>query len=305
MKAYFELQCKMTNRRFKDTGFAPWFAYIILTLGFVALSIYLFAKTEFAQYAYMLAALTLIGKLSETRRTEFLKICFGDTKLKKIRVAENFICALPFLIFLLYQQLIFTALLLAVLTTILALVNFSTTLNFTLWTPFSKRPFEFAIGFRNTFYLIFIAYALTIIAVSVHNFNLGVFSLLLVLASTLSYYNKPENEYYVWIHNLNAKKFLFSKIKTAMLFSASLALPIAITLAIFYPQNIGILTLFFGVGWLLLIGVIVGKYAAYPDEMNIVQGILLALSIWFPPVLVVLIPYFFKKSENRLSRLLK
>ena len=99
MKAYFELQYKMTNRRFKDTGFAPWLAYIILTLGFVALSIYLFAKTEFAQYAYMLAALTLIGKLSETQRTEFLKICFGDTKLKKIRVAENFICALPFLIF--------------------------------------------------------------------------------------------------------------------------------------------------------------------------------------------------------------
>lgn len=305
MKAYFELQFKMANRRLKDTGFAPLLAYIILTLGFVALSIFLFAKTEFAQYAYMLAALTLIGKLSETRRTEFLKICFGNTKLKQIRVAENFICALPFLIFLLYQQLIFTALLLAVLTTILALVNFSTTLNFTLWTPFSKRPFEFTIGFRNTFYLIFIAYALTIIAVSVHNFNLGVFSLLLVLATTLSYYNKPENEYYVWIHNLNAQKFLFSKIKTAMLFSASLALPIAITLAIFYPQNIGILALFFLVGCLLLIGVIVGKYAAYPDEMNIVQGVLLALCLWFPPMLVVLIPYFFKKSENRLSRLLK
>lgn len=295
----------MTNRRFKDAGFEPLLAYLILTVGFVGLSIYLFHKTEFAEYIYVLSALTLIGKLSETRRTEFLKICFGDTKLKKIRATENLICSLPFLIFLLYKTAFLSALLLCVLITILALVNFRTTINFTIWTPFSKRPFEFTTGFRNTFYLFFAAYALTVIAVSVNNFNLGVFALLLVFATTLSYYTKPENEYYVWTYNLNAKEFLFSKIKTAMLFSASLALPIAIVLAIFYPQNIGILSLFFLVGWAFLISVIVSKYSAYPYEMNIIQGILLALCIWFPPMLVVLIPYLFKKSENRLSSLLK
>jgi membrane protein YdbS with pleckstrin-like domain len=192
-----------------------------------------------------------------------------------------------------------------VLTTILALVNFRTTLNFTLWTPFSQRPFEFTTGFRNTFYLFFVAYALTVIAVSVNNFNLGVFAMLLVFATTLSYYTKPENEYYVWTYNVNAKEFLFSKIKTAIFFSTSLVLPIAIVIAIFYPQNIGILLLFFLVGWTFLISVIVSKYSAYPDEMNITQGILLALCIWLPPILVVLIPYLFKKSENRLSNLLK
>ncbi len=295
----------MTNRRFKDTGFEPLLAYLILTVGFVGLSIYLFHKTEFAEYIFLLSALTLIGKLSETRRTEFLKICFGDTKLKKIRVTENLICSLPFLIFLLYKQLFLSALLLLVLATTLALLTFRTTLNFTIWTPFSKSPFEFTTGFRKTFYLFFAAYALTAIAVSVNNFNLGVFAMLLVFATTLSYYTKPENEYYVWIYNVNAKEFLFSKIKTAILFSTSLALPIAIVIAIFYPQNIGILLLFFLVGWTFLISVIVSKYSAYPDEMNITQGILLALCIWFPPILVILIPYLFKKSENRLSSLLK
>ncbi|MBS1648297.1 MAG: ABC transporter permease [Bacteroidetes bacterium] len=305
MKEYFELQYRITNRRFKDTGFEPLFAYLILTVGFVGLSIYLFRKSEFAEYIFLLSALTLIGKLSETRRTEFLKICFGDTKLKKIRVTENLICSLPFLIFLLYKQLFLSALLLFILATILALVNFRTTINFTLWAPFSKRPFEFTTGFRNTFYLFFAAYTLTAIAVSVNNFNLGVFAMLLVFATTLSYYTKPENEYYVWAYNVNAKEFLFSKIKTAILFSTSLALPIAIVISIFYPQNIGILSLFFLVGWAFLISVIVSKYSAYPDEMNITQGILLALCIWFPPILVFLIPYLFKKSENRLNSLLK
>lgn len=295
----------MTNRRFKDTGLEPLLAYIILTLGFYGLSIYLFSKTEFAAYMYVLAALTITGKLSETGRIEFLKVCFGDRKLKAIRMVENLLCSLPFLVFLLYKQLFLSAVLLLLLTTILALVNFRTTLNFTIWTPFSKRPFEFTAGFRNSFYLVLMAYILTGIAAYVNNFNLGIFALLLVFATTLSYYSKPENEYYVWIYNLGPKEFLFSKIKTAILFSAVLVLPIALTIAIFFYQNIGMLFLFFFIGWAFLICMIVSKYYAYPGELSITQGILLAFCIWFPPLLIVLIPYLFIKSENRLSSLLK
>ncbi|MBB6005427.1 ABC transporter permease [Arcicella rosea] len=305
MKEYFALQYRMINRRFKDAGFEPILVYLILTVGFVGLSIYLFSKTEFAEYIFLLSALTLIGKLSETRRTEFLKICFGDRQLKKIRITENLICSIPFLAFLLYKQLFIHVGLLLTLTTFLALVNFRTTFNFTIWTPFSKKPFEFTTGFRNTFFLIFVAYALTIIAVSVNNFNLGVFAMLLVFATTLSYYSKPENEYYVWTYNVKPKEFLFNKIITAIHFSSSLAFPIAIVISMFHPEYIGILSLFFLIGWGFLINVILSKYSAYPDEMNITQGILLALCIWFPPILVILIPYLFKKSENRLSSLLK
>src|SRR5690606_5910601 len=180
MKAYLELQYRMTNRRFKDAGFEPLFAYVLLTVAFVGLSIYLFNKTEFAVYIYLLFALTLIGNISEIRRIEFLKSCFGDTKLKKIRITENLIYSIPFLAFLIYKQLFIFAGLLLILTVILALVNFRTTLNVTIWTPFSKRPFEFISGFRNTFYLFFAAYALTFISFFVNNFNLGVFAMLLV-----------------------------------------------------------------------------------------------------------------------------
>ena len=295
----------MTNRKFKDAGFSPLLAYILLTALFVALSITLFQKTAFAQYFYFLLALNLIGNLSDTRRAEFLKITFGDIQLKKIRIAENLIYSFPFFAFFLYKQLFGCAGLLWLLTTILALVNFRTTFNFTIWTPFSKRPFEFTAGFRNTFYIFFAAYVLTIIAVLVNNFNLGVFAMLLVFATTLSYYSKPENEYFVWIHNLKPTVFLLSKIKTALLFSSSIALPIVIILAIFIPQNIGMLSIFLLVGWAFLISIIVSKYAAYPDEINIAQGACLALCIWFPPMLIVLIPFLFKQSKKRLSGLLK
>jgi len=305
MKEYFKLQFRMTNRRFKDTGLEPLLAYLILIAVFAGLSVYLFRKTEYAAYIFLLSALSLISKLSETRRNEFLKFCFDDTTVKKIRSTENIICSSPFLIFLIHKQLYLSAILLFVLAVVLALINFRTTINFTLWTPFSKRPFEFSTGFRNTFYLFFASYALAGIAVSVNNFNLGAFAMLLVFATTLSYHANSENEFYVWTYNVKAKIFLLNKIKTAILFSTLLALPIAIVIAISYPQNIGILSLLFLVGWAFLISVIVSKYSAYPDEMNITQGVLLALCIWFPPILVVLIPYLFKKSENRLSSLLK
>ncbi len=295
----------MINRKLKDGGIEPLLAYIILLIVFLGFSFYLFNKTTFAEYIYLLLALTFIGNLSEIRRTEFLKICFSDNQLRKIRISENLICSIPFLTFLLYKQLYFSSSLLLALTIILALINFRTSINFSIWTPFSKRPFEFTTGFRNSFYMFFIAYSLTFIAVSVDNFNLGVFAMLLVIATTLTYYTKPEQEYYVWIFNMNTKKFLFTKIKTALLFSASLALPILIVLSIYYPQYIGILWLFFLVGWAFLISITLSKYSAYPYDMNIAQGIILALCIWFPPLLLVLIPYLFKKSENRLRSLLK
>jgi hypothetical protein len=294
----------MTNRWFKDIGFEPLIAYILLIFVFFGFSIYLFNMTEFAEYVYIFFALTLISKLSETRRSEFLKICFGDTQLRKIRIIENIIYSIPFLAFLLYKQLFVSSVLLMTLTTILALVNYRTTLNFTIWTPFSKKPFEFTTGFRNTFYLFFVAYALTYMAISVDNFNLGVFAMLLVFACTLSYYTKPEHEYYVWIYNLNPKQFLFSKIKTALLFSSSLAFPIVLVLSISFYQNIDLLLLFVIASWVFLLAIIVTKYSFFPNEMNIPQYMILAICLWLPPVLIVLIPYLFRKSENQLKSLL-
>ncbi|MEO6134305.1 MAG: hypothetical protein ABIP35_04070 [Ginsengibacter sp.] len=305
MKEYFSLQYRMINRRFTDSGVEPPLAYVALAIGFIGLSFYLFHKTEFAQYIFVLSALALAGKFSEIRRTEFIKFCFGDKRWKKIRIAENLLIVFPFIIFLVIKLFFLSAIILFALAITLALMNFRASLNFTIPTPFSKQPFEFSTGFRNSFYLIAGAYTATIIAVVVGNFNLAIFSMMLVFAITLSYYTKPEHEYFVWSYSLNPRMFLIKKIKTATLFSSLLTLPIAIIIAIFFYQNIGVLLLFFLVGWAFLVCMIVSKYAAYPAELNIAQGFLIAISIWFPPLLIVLIPYFFFKSQNRLRSLLK
>ncbi len=47
--------------------------------------------------------------------------------------------------------------------------------------------------------------------------------------------------------------------------------------------------------------IILAKYSAYPQEMNIPKGILIAFSIYFPPFLLVLIPLFYLKSVKKLK----
>lgn len=305
MKDYFLLQYKITTRKCKDAGVEPIVAGLIAAIAFVGFSMYLFTKTSFAAPVYLLVALSVTSKFADSKRNDFLKLCFGDSKHKTIRITENLLLTTPFLIFLLFKQQYIPAILLLVLAPLMALFNFNTTLSITLPTPFYKKPFEFIAGFRNTFYLVAGAWILTGIAITVRNFNLGIFAMLLVFAVTLGYYTQPENEYYVWVHALTARQFLFAKIKTALLHSTYLALPVALALGIAYPQHLIILLLFWLAGWAFLIFIILSKYAAYPDELNMTQAILLCLCITFPPLLLVLIPYLFYRSQHRLSRLLK
>jgi hypothetical protein len=50
---------------------------------------------------------------------------------------------------------------------------------------------------------------LTVVAIVVKNMNLGIFALSLVFFTALSYFSKPEQAYYVWVHAETPK--IFSK----------------------------------------------------------------------------------------------
>lgn len=304
VKEYFQLQFRMVNRTLRDAGILPIFAYPIFLAGFIAVSVYLFGKIEFAEYFYLFIACFFVFKLSEERRNDFLKTCFGDG-FRKIRIVENLIISLPFAIFLCFEGFFISAIVLFTLAILLVFAEFRGTLNFTVPTPFYKKPFEFTVGFRKTFYLFLAAYLLTLKAVSVNNFNLGIILLMFGFVIIMNFYAKPENEFYVWSYSLNARQFLFEKLKTALLFSTVLSLPTVLILGISFSQNIHILLLFLAFGYISLMAMIVTKYSAYPQEINLNQGFLLAIGIISPPLLIVMIPYFFMRSTKRLRHLLK
>jgi hypothetical protein len=304
MRYYFNLQFSMINRQLAGFGINPAAGYILGIAAFTGFSLLLFNKTEFAVYIYLITALSLVTRLSETRRNDFLKTCFPGPHYYNTRIAENIIVVLPFAVFMLSKMMFLQSLILFALASLLALVSFTGKTSFTVPTPFGKRPFEFTTGFRNTFPLIFFAYFLAVMAVWVGNFNLGIFSLLLVFFTCITYYLNPENEFYVWIYNLSPGRFIISKIRTALLYSTLLSVPAAIFLLFFFRDEWLIITGFQALGYIYLSVMVLAKYSSYPSQVNLPQVLIMALTVWFPPALLAVAPYFYIQSVKRLKEIL-
>lgn len=304
MYYYFTLQQRILDRRLKELGVLPILGYGLALLLFIALSLYLFYKTTYAGYLYSAMALSLVAPLSEKDRNEFLKIQFSPTAYRQIRALENLLFALPFALFLLYKtQLLLTALLL-LLALLCSLVNSGSRLNFTLPTPFFRFPFEYAQGFRQNWALYFLAYFIAWKAIEVDNFNLGVGSLGLLGILGLTHYGKAENEYFVWIYACSARQFLYKKIGAACTYLSLSCIPLLLILGWFFVDKIWILA---GVQVLMsvfLLTLILAKYSAYPELMSLPQALLLGISLWFPPLLLITIPLFYRRAVERLNSLL-
>lgn len=304
MKKYFQLQYKIVNRKIVDFGLPLFIGYTFLPLVFMFLSNYLFKNRAYANYIYVFIALSIVLKLSEPKRNDFLKSIFSKDNYKKIRILENIIICLPFTLFLIYQKQLIFSIILNICSVILILFNISTNLNATIPTPFSKQPFEFTVGFRKTFYAFPVAYFLTYISISVENFNLGVVSMLLIGLTCFSYYSKTENEYFVWNYNLSSREFLIAKIKICLCYFSFLSLPIIIALSITFFNQINTLIIAVFLCYAYLSTIVLAKYTTYPNSMHLPQIILFALTFIFPPMLLILIPLFYSQSIEKLNTVL-
>jgi hypothetical protein len=295
----------MANRKFNDFGLYPVVGYVLLLIAFIGFSFFLFYQIKFAEYIYVCIPVYLSFQLSEIRRNDFLKRCFGEKKYQIIRIIENWIVSFPFVVFLLYKHCFLISAIGLVIVSLSSLLNTKTGFSFAIPTPFYKQPFEFTTGFRRTFYLFIVCYLLTSIAIVVDNFNLGIFALMLIYLTTWSYYLKPENTYYVWVYSLSPLQFMIQKMKTALLYSSMLALPVILFLGALYVENAGVLLICFLLGYAFLVLMISAKYAAYPDEINIPQAVLILICFCFPPLLIAVIPFLFSQSIKQLNCILK
>jgi hypothetical protein len=76
-------------------------------------------------------------------------------------------------------------------------------------------------------------------------------------------------------------------------------------LTVLFFEHTGTLLLVALLGHLYLITVILAKYAAYPHEIDLAQGVVMALCFFFPPLLIAVIPYFANRSTKSLNVLLQ
>ena len=104
MKEYFALQLKMLNRQLTEWGIEPIIGYIVGVFAFIGLSLKLFEETQYGEYFYIALPLSLVMKLSEVNKNEFLKLCYPKIEFIKIRLIENLIFSIPIIIFLIYKE---------------------------------------------------------------------------------------------------------------------------------------------------------------------------------------------------------
>ena len=292
---------KIASRKFTDFGVKPSLGFLLIFVGFIVLSEYLFRQIQFAPYLYVFISWSLTATLSAQKRNDFLQLCFHKNDYLKVRMIENSLVTFPFLAFLVYKQFFLIAFILFAVALFLAWSNFRMETNFTLPTPFYKKPFEFIVGFRKSILGILGAILVEFIAISVNNFNLGIFAFALLFLIILSFYTSPEDEIYVWNYNVKPSQFLLSKIKIALGYSSLLTIPFGITLTAFYPEKYLIFIALLLIGLLLIVAVLLAKYAAYPSEMSLSEGIVIALGVSFPPLLLIFIPYFYFKAIQKLT----
>ena len=110
MKYYFLLQYKRLYRLIEENGINPYLVYVAVILLFVVLSEQLFEKTEYAGFIFLVMALGSINNLGSKSRNEFLKRCFFNWQYMRIRLIENLLIAMPFVLFFLYKKQCFNAL---------------------------------------------------------------------------------------------------------------------------------------------------------------------------------------------------
>lgn len=305
MRNYLLLQYKMLSRQLADFGVRPLWAYIGMPVLFVVASVYLFRRTPFAGYLYAAMALSVVAGFSGPGRNSFLKYCFTTRDYYRTRLAENGLVVLPFFLFLLYKNYFLIAVLLLALSGVFAFVQFNFAKQRTIPTPFYKHPFEFIAGCRKNWLALMACYGLANIAIVVNNFNLGIVALLITFLLCLSFYSITEPPFYVWIYSTGPTSFLLKKIKTACLQATLLTLPLAVLLLIFYSGNVLLIGGIYCLGYVYLVAVVCAKYSAFPRQMGLTQTILLMMCVPVPPLLLIVVPYFYNQSLKKIALLLK
>lgn len=305
MKFYFQIQYKRHYRKIAEMGIHPFLGLAIIAFVFVVGAIFLAQKTEYAPYIIGFFGLAMISSLNEKKRSDFLNLCYSKTRYYKIRLIENLVIISPFSIFLIFNQEYIIAASIILIAESMVFIPFQNKWSVNIPSPFSRYPFEFTMGFRKVFLIYPIVYFLVYKSIEVGNFNLGIFAIGIIIFTQLSYYFKPEHKYFVWIFSKNPQGFLWKKTKESLCYSSLTLLPILILLGVWFPEQYLILIGILFMNTLFMWTIILAKYSAFPNEISLPQMVLFGLSIWFPPILIIAIIYFYKQSLKNLKPLLK
>ncbi len=320
MRNYFQLQLRIVQRFLTEWRLAPWLVALVVPVLFVLGSLLLLERTAYAALAIMVLSWSGFAWLSGSQRNYFLRITYPGATYRKIRLWENTVIILPIVLLFVGKGLGAVvrpeasgvawwywgalALVQGLVGTAMAYRVVGGRASLKLPTPFSRQPFEFAVGFRRAWWLLVFAIFLLIMGVRAQNFELGAFAWFMTVFGALNFYQKPEPGFYVWVHALSGRQLLLRKLRIGNVHLLILGLPFVLTLLVAFPARwlLVVVGLVLASAYLTLF--IVAKYAAYPNEIDLVNAFIIAFGFVVPPLMIFLIPYYFKRAALRLQLVL-
>src|SRR5690606_32383700 len=134
------------------------------------------------------------------------------------------------------------------------------------------------------FFVFPLVYGLTCIAAWAENLNLGLFAMSIIFFVAMNFYQKLENEYFIWSHALRPKTFLLHKVKTAVLHSTLLVAPVLFLMGISFFGSAALIAVFLLAGYGFLACITLARYSSYPSELSVPNGLLIGVCLLFPPM---------------------
>lgn len=305
VRHYIGLRKKIIDRKLVEFGIHPSLAYVLAPILFAALSLFIFYKTELGVHIYVTVAATYLFQFVDGNKLDFLKLHFDKNIFRKLLLVEHLMVMLPFVVILCIKSEFIWAAILLVVAIILSLLNARKHNGFYLPTPFGKFPYEFATGIRKLFPFYLLILFLLAMAVSVTNYNLGLFTLALVPFMCMNFYAEIENPYYVWVYKKSPREYLKHKCFVSVGYLTVLSLPIFLVLVYFFPSMLNVSLAIFVLSYLYLCSYIIFKYVRYPKQLSFIQVILLTISCLFPPLISFTLAYYLPKANLNLQQFLK
>lgn len=299
---YFNLQGKILKRYVVDAGFPAFVCYPAIIILYSFLYYLLTQSPTWGASLLFIANFQYLFSLSGFKRNEFLKSVFPITLYYQVRILENIVMSLGSLTIFVStgNYLMAFALLMSCI-----LFIFTSTISFwkrSIPTPFTKKPFEFIIGFRKSWLSLLLLYVVSIIAVGVGNLNLLLFCMFCICLCCTFYYQAPEPLLIHWQQNRKPAAFLRYKIRRGIIQLSLLVWPLFFLVAISFPTDLYKAFIVWLLGLTLIPFIISLKYAVFPRAISIPEGTIISLCLIFYPLIIAVVPYYYFKAVNNLKQ---
>ena len=304
MKYYFELRLRIMRRQIEETGLPVYLAISLIVFLYLVLWFARLKSPTNILFILSIIPLYILSRQAQPSRVDFLKNICSKQLFTRIRLVENLCCILPFIPFALWDRQWLLLLFYAAIFILFSFFPVKTMEIQPIRTPFRKSAFEFIVLSRRYWPYWAMAFIISCISLYYGNTALPLVLLGIVILSSTSAYEIIEDEYVLWNNSRSARDFLRNKIGTGCLQLCTLLVPFVLLHLFFMPQSLAWTFLCCLVGCLLLILMILMKYAVYPNRIGINEVIVLMASGVIPLFILAIYPYYYRRAIKNLEKYL-